>query len=77
MLRRRVPEWLAAAPDMPQLVHSYLDQATRGALELRIASDDLRRLESRLARGQRIVAWLALGLCFALAAALFALAVAA
>ncbi|MEO7062161.1 MAG: ubiquinone biosynthesis regulatory protein kinase UbiB, partial [Dokdonella sp.] len=23
-LRRRLPEWLAAAPDMPQLVHSYL-----------------------------------------------------
>ncbi|HOX71650.1 MAG TPA: ubiquinone biosynthesis regulatory protein kinase UbiB, partial [Dokdonella sp.] len=27
-LRQRVPEWLAAAPDMPQLVHSYLEQVT-------------------------------------------------
>ncbi len=60
-LRRRVPEWIAAAPDMPQLVHDYLAQAGSGRLELRIASDDLRQLDLRIRRGQRVAVWLALG----------------
>jgi ubiquinone biosynthesis protein len=59
-LRRRLPEWLAAAPDMPQLVHDYLVQATRGKLELRIASDDLKALERRAQRGQRLAVLLAM-----------------
>ncbi len=66
-LRRRLPEWLAAAPDMPQLVHSYLTQATSGRMELRIASDDLKRLELRAARGQRVAVWLALAVSLAVA----------
>lgn len=60
-LRRRVPEWIAAAPDMPQLVHEYLAQASSGRLELRIASDDLKQLDLRIRRGQRVAVWLALG----------------
>jgi ubiquinone biosynthesis protein len=71
-LRRRLPDWIAAAPDMPQLVHGYLTQATSGALELRIASDDLRRLEQRTRRGQRVAVWLALGVSLAVAALLLA-----
>ncbi len=67
-LRRRLPEWIAAAPDMPQLVHSYLTQATRGGLELRIASDDLKRIELRAARGQRVAVWLAFAVSLAVAA---------
>jgi ubiquinone biosynthesis protein len=59
MLRRRLPEWLAAAPDMPQLVHDYLTLATRGRLELRIASDDLKAIERRVRRGQNLAVWLA------------------
>ena len=59
-LRRRVPEWLAAAPDMPQLVHDYLVQATRGKLELRIASNDLKAIEQRVRHGQRVAVLLAL-----------------
>jgi ubiquinone biosynthesis protein len=59
-IRRRLPEWIAAAPDMPALVHEYLVQATRGRLELRIASDDLKALERRAARGQRVAVWLSL-----------------
>ena len=62
MLRRRVPEWLAAAPDMPQLVHDYLTLATRGRLELRIASDDLKAIERRVRRGQNLAVWLAIAL---------------
>lgn len=65
-LRRRLPEWLAAAPDLPNLVHSYLTQATSGAMELRIASDDLKRLELRAARGQRLAVWLALAVSLAI-----------
>ncbi len=62
MLRRRVPEWLAAAPDMPQLVHEYLTLATRGRLELRIASDDLKAIERRVRRGQNVAVVLAVAL---------------
>ncbi len=60
-LRRRLPEWLSAAPDMPQLVHDYLTLATRGRLELRIASDDLKAIERRSRHGQRLAVWLAVG----------------
>lgn len=71
-LRRRLPEWIAAAPDMPQLVHSYLTQATSGGMELRIASDDLKRMELRAARGQRVAVWLALAVSLAVATLLLA-----
>ena len=58
-LRRRIPEWLAAAPDMPQLVHDYLTLATQGKLELRIASDDLKAIEQRARQSQRLAVLLA------------------
>jgi len=45
---------------MPQLVHEYLTLATRGGLELRIASDDLKALERRAQRGQRMAVLLSL-----------------
>jgi ubiquinone biosynthesis protein len=69
-LRRRVPEWLAAAPDMPQLVHAYLEQVTSGKLEVRIASDDLRRLEANSRRGPQLAVYLTLGATFAICAVL-------
>jgi ubiquinone biosynthesis protein len=72
-LHRRIPEWLATAPDMPQLVHDYLAQATTGRMELRIASDDLRQLDLRLRRGQRAALWLALGVSLGVAGALVTL----
>ena len=72
-LRRRLPEWLAAAPEMPQLVHDYLTQATRGTLELRIASDDLKRLELRARRSQRVAVWLSFGVSLGVGAVLIAL----
>ncbi len=67
-LRQRVPEWLAAAPDMPQLAHSYLEQVTTGTLQLRIASEDLRRLEANSRRGSPLAVRLTLGATFALCA---------
>jgi ubiquinone biosynthesis protein len=69
-LRRRVPEWLAAAPDMPQLVHSYLEQVTTGKLEVRIASEDLRRLDLHSRRNPRIAVRLTLAATLAVCAAL-------
>ena len=72
-LRRRAPEWLAAAPDMPQLVHDYLTLATRGKLELRIASDDLKAIERRARRGQRVAVLLAIGGSLLISGALAAL----
>jgi ubiquinone biosynthesis protein len=72
-LRRRLPEWIAAAPDMPQLVHEYLVQATRGKLELNIASDDLRKLEARIRQGQRTAVWMSLGVSLVVATVLLAL----
>ncbi|MBX3688681.1 MAG: ubiquinone biosynthesis regulatory protein kinase UbiB [Dokdonella sp.] len=73
-LRRRAPEWLAAAPDMPQLVHAWLSQATRGAMELRVVSDDLKQLAARSRQNQRLLAALcvivalsAISICWMLA----------
>ncbi|CAG1772741.1 partial putative protein kinase UbiB, partial [uncultured bacterium] len=73
-LRRRVPEWLAAAPEMPQLVHAWLTQATQGGMELRLASDDLKQLAARSRQNQRllialcvIVALSAISICWVLA----------
>jgi ubiquinone biosynthesis protein len=58
---------------MPQLVHGYLAQATSGTMELRIASDDLKTLESSVRRGQRVAIWLSLGVSLAVASMLVAL----
>ena len=67
-LRQRIPEWLAAAPDMPQLAHSYLQQVTNGTLQLRIASEDLRRLEANARRNSPLAVRLTIGATFALCA---------
>ncbi|MBA8882904.1 2-octaprenylphenol hydroxylase [Dokdonella fugitiva] len=72
-LRRRVPEWLAAAPDMPQLVHGWLSRANAGEMELRVASDDLKEIERRLRHGQRVAIWLSAGVSLAVATACVAL----
>ncbi|MDR2013954.1 MAG: 2-polyprenylphenol 6-hydroxylase, partial [Rhodanobacter sp.] len=72
-LRRRLPEWLAAAPDIPQLVHDYLEQSTRGGRELRLACDDLKRLNLSVRRGQRVAVWLSFGISLSIGAVLMAL----
>jgi ubiquinone biosynthesis protein len=67
-LRRRVPEWIAAAPEMPALLHGFLAQATTGTLELRVASDDLRRLDRRSRQRQRSLVWLGIGVALTIGA---------
>ena len=60
-LRRRVPEWLAAAPDMPQLLHDYLKKASSGGIEMRVHSEDLRNLHADASAGRAQIVPLALG----------------
>jgi ubiquinone biosynthesis protein len=51
-LRTRVPEWLAAAPEMPELIHTALQRAAAGELTLKAQASTLEQTE-RLARAQR------------------------
>jgi ubiquinone biosynthesis protein len=39
VLRSRLPEWLAAAPEMPQLVHTFLKKAAAGDFDARHSAD--------------------------------------
>ena len=45
-LRERLPGWLSQAPEMPGLIHDYLEKASKGQLVTRIASEDLARLRA-------------------------------
>ena len=69
-LRRHLPEWLAAAPEMPQLIHSYLQQATHGEVQVQIHSDELQQLSARQRSSQRVATRLTLGATLALCAVL-------
>ena len=51
-VRKRLPEWLAAVPDLPELVHSTLQRAAAGELTLRTQTAAIEQNE-RLARAQR------------------------
>ena len=60
-LRRRLPEIVRQAPELPRLVHGYLERAARGEQALVMRSDDLHRLAETTARSQRRVVWAVLG----------------
>jgi ubiquinone biosynthesis protein len=51
-VRKRLPEWLAAAPQMPELIHASLQRAAAGELTLKAQLAALEQNE-RLARAQR------------------------
>ena len=51
-------------------MHGYLEQVTSGKLELRIASEDLHRLEAQSRRSPRLAISLTAGATLALCAAL-------
>jgi ubiquinone biosynthesis protein len=51
-VRKRLPEWLAAVPDLPGLVHSTLQRAAAGELTRSAQAAELEQNE-RLARAQR------------------------
>ncbi|HST28961.1 MAG TPA: ubiquinone biosynthesis regulatory protein kinase UbiB [Rudaea sp.] len=50
-LRERMPEWIAAAPDMPQLVHAFLKKAAAGDFDT--SRSAMLEQRERLARAQR------------------------
>lgn len=51
-VRKRLPEWLAVAPQLPELVHASLQRAANGELD-RDSQLALREQTERLARAQR------------------------
>ncbi|MGN6512933.1 MAG: ubiquinone biosynthesis regulatory protein kinase UbiB [Lysobacteraceae bacterium] len=72
--RKRLPELVTQAPDMPRLLHAWLSQQVEGRHAVRVASSDLREL-TRIVRGAQrriIAAILGTGLLLA-AAVLYAL----
>ena len=51
-IRKRLPEWTAAAPELPELFHSALKKAAAGEIDLAARETELAQRE-RLARAQR------------------------
>lgn len=54
-LRKRLPEILTQAPDMPRLVHTWLEQQVQGRHQVDVRSTDLAALDLSLRRLQRRV----------------------
>jgi ubiquinone biosynthesis protein len=54
-LRSRVPTWLAAAPEMPQLVHTYLRKAAAGDFDTERARDDVAKASADRAAAQSLI----------------------
>ncbi len=70
-LRTRLPGWLAAAPEMPELIHAYLKKAAAGDFDRRDSADRTRTLQ-RLRERQRGLVVLAFGaVCLITAAPLY------
>ena len=72
--RKRLPEMVTHAPDMPQLLHAWLQQQVHGKHELAMRSRDVREVAQQLAGMQRriVAAILGVGLLL-IAAVLYAL----
>lgn len=72
--RKRLPELVTHAPDMPRLVHAWLRQQVEGRHELAMRSDDVRRIAHTLHALQRRVVSAILGVgLLIVAAVLYAL----
>lgn len=67
--RKRLPELVTHAPDMPRLLHAWLTQQVDGRHELRMRSDDLAALTLEVRKAQRrtVAAILGTGLLVAAA----------
>lgn len=74
MLRTRIPEWIAGAPEMPGLLHAALKKSVEGQHDVRITSADLRALGNASRATQRCLVPALFGAALLLSAAiLFAL----
>jgi ubiquinone biosynthesis protein len=69
MLRTRIPEWIAGAPEMPGLLHAALKKSVEGQHEVRIASADLRGLSDISHTNQRALVPALFGAALLLSAA--------
>jgi ubiquinone biosynthesis protein len=69
-LRERLPGWLSKAPEMPGLLHDYLEQATTGRLVRRIDAHDLEPLRADIERSRYSTARAISGAALLLAGAL-------
>ena len=67
--RKRLPEMVTRAPDMPRLLHAWLEQQVQGRQELRMHSSDLAELArvSREGQGRIVAAILGVGVLLVLA----------
>ncbi|MCG6899538.1 MAG: ubiquinone biosynthesis regulatory protein kinase UbiB [Gammaproteobacteria bacterium] len=52
-LRESIPAWNKSIPEIPVLVHRFLDQATSGKLQVEWTSRDLKRLRLEVRRANR------------------------
>jgi ubiquinone biosynthesis protein len=59
--RKRLPELVTRAPDMPQLLHAWLSQQVEGQHELSMRSNDLADLADTLRAMQRRIVSAILG----------------
>jgi ubiquinone biosynthesis protein len=72
--RKRLPEMVTHAPDMPQLLHAWLQQQVQGKHELAMRSRDVREVAQQLAGMQRRIVSAILGVgLLVIAAVLYAL----
>jgi ubiquinone biosynthesis protein len=69
MLRTRIPEWIAGAPEMPGLLHAALKKSVEGQHEVRITSADLRGLSDISHTNQRALVPALFGAALLLSAA--------
>src|SRR5262249_22522659 len=69
-VRARAPELAARAAELPRLLHSYLDQASRGEQALWMRSQDLHALAESARAAQRGTVYAVLGAAFLIAASL-------
>lgn len=68
--RKQVPELVTRAPEMPRLLHAWLQQQVRGGHELSMRSDDVRAITHVLTQMQRRIVASVLGVGLLIAAAL-------
>ena len=72
--RKRLPEMVTRAPDMPRLLHAWLQQQVEGRHELAMRSRDVREVAQQLAGMQRRIVSAILGVgLLVIAAVLYAL----
>jgi len=67
--RKRLPEMVTRAPDMPRLLHAWLTQQVEGTHALNMRSQDIRDLNATIRRAQRRVISAILGIGLLIVAA--------